>query len=147
MKYEDFKKLSRKEKKAYLKSGGLVETNFTQKFWICAKFSFVGFFITWGAYHLMTAPKSPEAQRQELARSLTARCEVEVATYLQSPDTLKRDRAQSVTRETVKQYETEFVFTAKNAFGVDMANRAKCTFTKTSGEASLYRIYINGKRV
>ena len=147
MKYEDFKKMSRKEKRQYLKEGGKLEMNFTQKFWVVGRMVAVTFFIAWAGYHLATAPKSPEAQRRELAEHLVAECEVNVATYLQVPDSIKRDRAQTVTRETVKQYETEFVFTAKNAFGVPMQNRAKCTFTKLNDDQALRAIYINGKKV
>lgn len=147
MKYEDFKKMGRKEKQAYLKLGGTIEMSFTQKFWVYGRMIAVVFFIAWAARYLVSLPKSPEAQRRELAESLVAECSANVATYLQVPDSIKRDRAQTVTRETVKQYETEFVFTAKNAFGVPMQNRAKCTFTKLNDTQALRAIYINGKKV
>lgn len=147
MKYEDFKKLPRKERKAYLKAGNKLEFTPVQKFWVIGRMVAATFFIAWAGYHLATAPKSPEAQRRELAEHLVAECEVNVATYLQVPDSIKRDRAQTITRETVKQYETEFVFTAKNAFGVPMQNRAKCTFTKLNDGQALRAIYINGRKV
>lgn len=147
MKYEKFKKMGRKERKAYLSSGNKLEFTPMQKFWVVGRLVAVSFFIAWGGYYLVSLPKSPEAQRRELAESLVAECSANVSTYLQVPDSIKRDRAQTVTRETVKQYETEFVFTAKNAFGVPMQNRAKCTFTKLNDTQALRAIYINGKKV
>lgn len=126
MKYTDWKKLSKAERKTYLKSGGKVQTTPAQKAWVVGRMVLVCAFIAWGGHHLLSSPSKPDDE--QLARHLVSKCVVEVGMKLREPDSMSRDRVQTVTRRTDFGYVTEFSFTANNAFGGKARHQAQCLF-------------------
>lgn len=126
MKYTDFKKMSSRERKAYLKAGGKVETTSCKKTAIYMKFAAVTAFIVWGSVTLLNKHSGDDGEK--IARHLVSMCVTDVGMKLKDPSSLTRDRVNTTTRLTNAGFTVDFNFTANNSFGAKINHSARCLF-------------------